>query len=285
MSWLCMIILFSLFFWLIVFEMTIFSGKYLASLLIFTCFVLLYVIFWFSLAYVINSFNGNSIVNAVILICSWIIFLFLLPTAINTSSQIKYPVPSRDEQAIIFRNIDDNLWRNRPKLLDAYLEKHPEHREGNADSSGRVKTMTWYYSFLAYQIEYDRVTEPYESDIRHMAAAQQLLCDKLSFLSPGLLLNRYAWQITNTNIYHQYDYQISLDHFNEKWRSVIGDKIYRREKFYATDFARLPDFYMEKYFDKFTDRDLLISLAYFLIIISLNCATGLWRFKSYKSSC
>ena len=271
----------SILFWSFVFESRLFSLENLPVMMALLTMVSLYILFWCVLAFLVSSFGRNSVVNGMILITCWILFLFVIPTSLNTLAQRYYPVPSRNEQVLLNRQKENEIESQGSALLEKYLKDHPEHQKKHADTSGCVSWMDWYFELLAKQVELDKALMPGESSIRTATFNQQLFCDKLRFLSPSLLITNHFIQVSETGVYDQLNYAVSLDLFNSKWRTFHRDKIFRRIKFTNEDFEQLPVFAI---LNVYNGSESLFSNAVGLLLFMSSfilLAYGNFNFKEY----
>lgn len=278
----CAIAWISLLMWLFILEPEIVLPDSIASFLLLSLFLILYVIFWFSVCFLIASLCKNAIHNGLLLIGLWIIFLFIVPTFINGVAEKMYPVPSRNQQALSVRETDTYLEQQRAAILKKYLKHHPEHRLGKANATNRISWLDWYPEFLVYQDELERRVQPTEMAIRKSTALQQRFCDQFRFLSPSLLVHHTLLQTAQTSMYDQLDYAESFDLFNDQWRRLVRDKIFRRIKFTNEDFNALPQFHMVRKYNGFQSMDYLMDTLAFFAFILLTIALAFYNFNLLK---
>ena len=191
---------------------------------------LAYCVFWFALGAVVAVQRGGSATHAVALAACWLALTVLLPAGINLAVNTLQPMPSRVELILALRAATDNAVSERSKVLGVFYEDHPDLAPGGAAAADE---------FVALELATDQRVEhditPVLSRYQQQLEQQQLLVDRLQYLSPALLAQSALAEAAGTGLArYRWFFGQAIAHHQEL-RSFFEPRALRKEKFYAWD--------------------------------------------------
>lgn len=198
--------------------------------------VAVYAAFWLLLAGLVNLLGRDSAENAMILATAWLFLTILIPSALNVTAALLYPVPSRAEMIGAERAASLEAQAEGSRILAAYYEEHPELAGDNPDMEN-FAARTW-----AVQEEVDRRVRPIRERYDIQAARQRELIRRLRFLSPALVAHEALQDVAGTGEARYREFRASVAELHRDFRAFVGAKIVRGEPFTSADVDRLPGF-------------------------------------------
>nr|VFJ66045.1 MAG: ABC-2 type transport system permease protein [Candidatus Kentron sp. FW] len=199
---------------------------------------LLYAAFWFVLAVVVNAFGRSAAANAVTLATAWLVFVVLIPTLVNLAASSLYPVPSRQTFVAAMRvenesaqkmNIDEDA-------LATFIVDHPElahNIEGGAD-----RAMAGVIRDEIASRQLAPVIERYTTQ----RDRQQVLIERLSYLSPTLLTHRVLLDVAGTGTTQQQAHLSQVRAFQRAWQAHFVPLLLAKQPFRPADYDSVPRF-------------------------------------------
>lgn len=151
-----------------------------------------YALFWFACAFAISARGRGSAENGMALAGLWLLFVVVLPAALNLALKQFYPAPSRMAYIDTVRETTVAVEKQKSELLGKYLIDHPDLVP--AESSGNVDD--FIQTRMAIAAETARVLEPIEAQFRAQIARQQAHVEHLRWLSPAILYQHIAYGLT-----------------------------------------------------------------------------------------
>lgn len=196
----------------------------------------LYGIFWFALAVAINAAGARSATNAVTLIGLWLLFVVLIPAAVNVAVTTASPVPSRVELIQAMREASSAANAQGSRLLARYYEDHPELVPARVDPGSFALRST------AVREEVDRAIAPVLERYDRQLLGQQNLVERYRFLSPAILAQQVLGDLAGTGLERYRYFLDQVDRFHQTWQDFFVPRIFRRQAVRAADIDRLPVF-------------------------------------------
>lgn len=198
--------------------------------------VVAYGAFWFSLAVMVNARGRSAATNAMILAAFWLVFVVLLPSAINVVATTAYPVPSRVEYIQAMREASEGEVAARSKLMAAFYEDHPELASSN--KMARREEFAITKEMLNKRME--EQLRPLMNRFDEQLAKQQAFVDGFRFLSPAILMQGALYDIAGTGRERYKHFMLNVDGFHREWKDFFNPRIARRELISHRDFDRFP---------------------------------------------
>ena len=183
----------------------------------------------------VNARGGGAATNALILAGAWLLFVVVLPSAINAVAAALYPVPSRVEHIQAIREASEGETSERSRLMAAFYEDHPELAKGPL---ARRDEFTLTKERLNKRMEemLRPVTERFDAQL----ARQQQVVNWFRFLTPALLAQESLYDIAGTGQARHRHFTAQVDEFHAAWKSYFNPRIARRELVSCDDFTRFP---------------------------------------------
>ncbi|HEY8064300.1 MAG TPA: DUF3526 domain-containing protein [Methylosinus sp.] len=195
--------------------------------------------FWALLAAVVDSFGKSSAYNALALIAVWAGFTMIAPAAVNTLADALYPAPSRAEMTLAARAATTDADRNRDAALARYAEEHPDAVAGEMMRGAAEERTSRRLAVLeTANARVEEVMARHEAQL----ARQRALADRLSFLSPALLMYRSLADIAGSGDQRYAEFSARLDAFHVQWRNFFWSRAHAGQSLTAADYAALPRF-------------------------------------------
>jgi ABC-2 type transport system permease protein len=197
-----------------------------------------YAAFWLLLVAVVNGRGRSSAENAMTLATAWLVLTILLPSALNVTATMRYPVPSRAEMIGVEREAAEEAQQQGAALLAAFYQDHPELAPASADAGPvNFAAQSW-----AVQEEVERVTAPVRAQYDQQAERQRALIRQFRFLSPALLAQEALQDIAGTGEVRYRTFREDVGALRGAFREFIGAKIVRNVPFTSADVVALPSF-------------------------------------------
>lgn len=200
--------------------------------------VLTYGIFWWSLAIWINGFQKGSATNAAILMLCWLLFVAIVPAALQIGVTALRPAPSRLELLAAVRDQSIDQRRDGKELAAAWYAEHPEM----LPAGQRSITYDTPIAGTMTHIEQDRRTIPLEERFDVSLAARQDLVSTLRFLSPAVLTYEALQDSAGTGLSRHRHYKSQLKKFRQEWLAYFHPRIFSRLVLRPGDYDAMPQF-------------------------------------------
>lgn len=200
--------------------------------------VVSYGLFWFALAAIVNSLGLISTTNAVILAASWLLFLVVVPSLLNTLSTTAYPVPSRSELIIASRDADPDVDKDGQKVLAKFYEDHPELRP----SANEAEITDFRRQLLLVFLNNLEASKPLAARYRDQLVAQQRLVRFLSFISPAVIAQEAFNDVAGTGFERHRKFRDQVESFIEDERNFFVPRVVKGDKLTSKDYDSIPRF-------------------------------------------
>jgi len=231
--------------------------------------------FWFALAIAINALGRSSATNAISLAGLWLLFLVVIPSALNVAVKSLYPVPSRVELIQAMRVAGEEATRQSSKLLAAYLEDHPElaPRTSAAPDYGTL--------LVAVNDATERSVQPVLEHFDAQLAAQQQMVDRFRYLSPAIVAQSAFNDLAGVGVHRYAHFQAQAADYHRRWREFFTPRILKRQKLSAADVDQVPAFSYREEDAAAVRARFLVALLGLLVPVVLISIPALRAFRRY----
>lgn len=237
----------------------------------------LYLIFWFSLSFWIISLRRNSNFNALTLLFIWLTLVVLVPSALNSYINAKYPVPEALTSMITQRDGYHKKWdTNKRNTVEKFFESYPQFEKFGYPPEDGFNWL-WYY---AMQHLGDVESNEASTNMRKKIIQREEISKEISRFVPTmhtqLVLNDFA----GTGLTNHMDFSQSTDDFHERIRLFFYPRIFSKERAEAINWKQFePEFLSAN-----TNPDWIKCLAPLVVGILIFSGLGLgFHMKSYHA--
>jgi ABC-2 type transport system permease protein len=201
--------------------------------------ILAYGLFWALLAAAVDNFGRGSSFNALALIGVWASLTMVAPAAVNTLADALYPTPSRSEMTLAARAATTDADRERDAALSRYAEEHPDAKAAEMTrGDAKERTLRRFATQEAANARVEAVMARHEAQL----ARQRELADRLSVLSPALLMYRSVAEIAGVGDRRYTEFLRRLDEFHGRWREFFWSRARAGQSLTQADYDALPRF-------------------------------------------
>jgi ABC-2 type transport system permease protein len=218
------------------------SAAGLTRLLTWIGIVSLYGLFWFVLAVAVAALDKPSAANAVILAGAWVLFVMLVPSALNLLAETWYPVPSRVRLVQAVREASDEATAAGSQLLSRYYEDHPELAPAEQDAATAMSDFNAVRIAVADDV--DRRVRPVIEEYARQLAGQQRLVERLRFLSPAVLLQDGLNDLAGAGAARHRHFLTQVEAYHAAWRAWFQPRVLRRQP--LADYRGVPTFHYQE---------------------------------------
>lgn len=208
-----------------------------ARLALFAAVVAAYGLFWFALAVGVNALGRGSAANATILAAAWLVFVIILPSALNVAANLLHPLPPRVEMIGLQREASNEAAARRSELLARYFEDHPEMARAIDVDTTNVAARSW-----ASQQEVDRRMREVLARHDERLAAQRSLVRRYRFFSPAVLALEALNDIAGTGDARFAHFRAEVWRFADEWKAFFVPRILSGTQVRAADISWFPEF-------------------------------------------
>jgi ABC-2 type transport system permease protein len=201
--------------------------------------VIAYTFFWFMVSFIVNLVGKSSGSNAVSLIAVWVVLVLLIPSIISQTANSFYPVPSRTIMIHEYREAKAMAEKKADEILKSYYRDHPELAP--KDTTEENQYSWWLGNFAAADV-INQSTKPILDNYNQALQQQQAWGNRLSFLSPAILVQDGLNDLAGTSPAHYTDFRNQVIKFSDQWHAYFSTRMFKNERMQSADFATLPQF-------------------------------------------
>lgn len=240
--------------------------------------VIVYGAFWFALAVLVNARGKSAANNAMALATAWLLFVVLLPSAINVVATSLYPVPSRVEYIQAMRETSQGEVAERSKLMAAFYEDHPELAKGSAVPRREEFALT--REMLNKRME-ERL-RPLAIRFDSQLASQQSFVNLFRFLSPAILMQQALYDVAGTGTARYRHFMATVDEHHRAWKQYFNPRTARRQLVSTAEFDQIPRYrYWEESAGE-VSRRLIAPLMALLAAAIIFGWTGIRSYRNHR---
>lgn len=230
----------------------------------------LYTLFWHILSVFVNRILKSSAYNATLLLSWWLILVIVLPSLVNTLTEIVHPVPSRTKFITEYRRVQNNIERDsNSAVLDKYFFDHPELVKQDTAGNQRNKANEFYKASHVTQDKTQKALEPVYKKHDEALRSANAFAARVGRISPSVCMQQSLTLLAGQS-------SMQYQHFNDKiikWRKqylpFILQKLLQDDVVSAGEIERFRNFEYEPYD---YSRNLLING---IVLLLLNCVLAL----------
>jgi ABC-2 type transport system permease protein len=200
--------------------------------------VMLYSAFWFALALVIDARGGTTSGNALRFTSVWLVLVVMVPSLVSVATRSLRPVPTRALLDEALATSQQAIWGMPSDSVIARLVR--KHR----DVPASTLVPESLERFMAYQmftlVMKDSVVAPVRARFATARAERRKLGERLTYLSPALVLSSVLTEAAGTGEARFADYDRQVEAFRGIWTGYFAPRIYHRVP--ITDLSVVPRF-------------------------------------------
>jgi ABC-2 type transport system permease protein len=231
----------------------------------------LYVLFWFSICFWVASLQRSSSLNASLLLGIWLVLLVLMPAAVNSYIQARYPVPEAQATALAQRKQVHEKWdRDRTATTESFYAHYPQFRQ--LPVADLPFDWRWYY---AMQQVGDDESAGQARELRHKLQQRETASRLLAQFIPTLHTQLQLNELARSGLRTQLRFQDHTTRFHEKMRLYFYPRIFSNAPVSAENWS---GFRVETFADT-TRIDPLTCLGPLLLVSALLAGLGWYRFR------
>ena len=197
---------------------------------------ILYGAFWFTLGLLVSTFNWPSVTNGVVLANIWLVLVVVLPALVNVAAMTVYPPPSRVELTTELREAAKEVDEAAADAREDYFFDHPEMAGGDANPDA------FFLQVIASETAIAAAIAPTLAAFEEQASAQEVLVDRLSYLSPAILAKRALTSVAGTDRSSYEAFRDQVEDFHTRWQAFFSIRILTNQRLSSDDYAQFPVF-------------------------------------------
>lgn len=204
-----------------------------------------YTAFWFAAALAVNAWGQSSAGNALALVALWLGLVVVVPGLVAVAVDAVYPPPSRVELVNAARAAASDAEEQASAL-------EGDHGAEAADEGGEEGALAERYRStvqraLVVQEELERRVAPVVAAFREQLERQQVLVNRLRFLSPAIVLHEGLYDVAGAGVERRAGFLEQVDAWHAEWRAFFAERIRAGRELTPEDYAALPSFgYVEE---------------------------------------
>ncbi|KRQ88648.1 hypothetical protein CQ10_38010 [Bradyrhizobium valentinum] len=215
------------------------GAEQLVLMLSWSALVVAYSLFWFAVAALVNTVGRSSSTNALIMVALWTIFVLILPVTMNLAVGLVSPAPSRTELASRTRVATAESLREYEDLYSADY-RYASDPAALLVKDGRIEVPSRMRGFFLAKQKVDEQIEPLLKRFDQQLLQQQKLVDRLSLLSPAMLVNEALTSIAGTDSRRFLAFKDQTEAFHKRWRQYFAPRILESRAMTVHDLSSLP---------------------------------------------
>lgn len=234
----------------------------------------LYNAFWFFLGFLINLLGYSSGKNLIILTSIWVLFIFLVPSAINQIGKEIHPLPSRLEIVNHHQESYNQIEKNLDNEMKNLYKLHPDWYSEDPDTKDMSHPTGWNINYLAKeyvtQLKHQPVSEAYEAQVD----SKNSWFGKFRLLSPAMILQEALADMAGTSTKYYRSYLRQAHNYTNDYRQYVFKGIFTNHAFSVDEIKNLPKFHFDEQQvpDTFSS-DSIVLIVYLMILLIVGFIT------------
>lgn len=265
-----------------VLDMNDMNGAALGALALWMALVVAYGVFWFALSALVSSLGRASATNALLLIGAWVLLVLVVPVVLNLAVSSTHPAPSRTDLATQTRLVTiDGLERYKDLFSTDY--DYIDRPDTLLPKDGRLEVAPRMRAFYQMEAFVDEQLSEVLSRFDRQLAAQQVLVDRFSFISPAIVANEGMASLAGngTRRYERFKQQVVGHH--EAWRAYFVPRIQNGVAIVEDDFEGSPRWSWEEESPAIVRADALFKTTQLLVVAAVMALLASLRFSRRQS--
>jgi ABC-2 type transport system permease protein len=206
--------------------------------------ILAYAVFWLALTLGVNAVGRDATTNALRLMTLWLLFVVLIPFAIDQIATRTHPIPAHSEITNRIRTVPDEVRSiGREQLINEYLRRQALKISSTKELSSLA---VLYLEGTARRAALEQRFENIQKEWENSLAQQQKLANRLAIISPSALLTSSLIEIAGTSRHRFRDFVHQKQEYEESY-----------ERFFLPRLLALPNSVF-----KSADYDLIPTMQY-----------------------
>ncbi|HVI48741.1 MAG TPA: DUF3526 domain-containing protein [Chitinophaga sp.] len=247
-----------------------YSRMSITDVLLWLYLALIYLLFWFALCWLIIGFRQSSHWNILCTLGLWLLFVIVIPAAMNSSATLIAPPPLHSELASAQRVCKEETWEMPvPALIDSFYQRHPEYHHlrqtGDTAEFGNRRFIA-YTDLLGARL--NRIMQAHD---KSMQRYNKILLRGLYF-NPVTQLQHLLYANAESGLANYNDYTMQVNIFREKWIRFMNNYLLFDRRFKEEELDSLPRFSFSG--DDAKTRKILIGSISVWLMIIIIIATG-----------
>lgn len=203
---------------------------------------LLYITFWFSLVYAVVCLQKDSALTALLLVSTWVLFLLVIPSAINNTSKVKDA--ERVELSDAQREYSIHIWSlwqaKTAQLQDTLFLVKPEWKSYPIKDTETVNSVAYSYLDMLYMNR-----KGYALD--SMVLQEQYRLDQFNYLNPAYTAQQTLNLLAGTESNSYINYRKAAAAYQKQRSEVVNELRLSDKPFTIADFKAYPVFIQPAY--------------------------------------
>lgn len=242
--------------------------------------VVVYGVFWFGLAIVVNSFPTKSSTNALILMGAWLALVLVVPSALNLTAKGMYPLPSRIEMTQALRRGDAVV-----KQEVGYQRPYDKDVLGRSQEEALVTTLSdFYITLLPLEQRAEEVAAPIFNKFEEQRRSQQLLAERLKYLSPAAVTQFTLQEIANQSADNFYGFTKQVDAYHQSWRDYFLPFVLENRLMTRQEMKDVPRFSYQPPSNDVVSARILENFTALLLFAVAATAAGFMLLRRYQAA-
>jgi ABC-2 type transport system permease protein len=244
--------------------------------------VVAYGVFWFALSALVNSLGRASATNALLLIGTWVLLVLVVPVVLNLAVSNAHPAPSRTDLATQTRLVTiDGLKRYKDLFSTDY--DYVDSPDTLLPTNGRLEVAPRLRAFYQMEAFVDQELSEVLSRFDRQLAAQQVLVDRFSVISPAIVANEGMASLAGNGTRRYERFKQQVVGYHEAWRAYFVPRIRNGIAIVEADFESFPRWSWEEENPATLRADSLLKIAQLLVVATVMALLASWRFSRRQS--
>jgi ABC-2 type transport system permease protein len=199
--------------------------------------VIAYTLFWFVITMWADARGRSSAANATVLVGVWLLLVVIAPSLLSIVVTSLYPAPSRLDFIQRMRRNDNEVSRLGERVLAQYHGDHPE-----LAPPGKLDWNDLQSRFFVVGQEKEGRTLPLIKAYDEQLARQQMLVDRLRFLSPAVVMQEAMNALAGADRARYQHFRAQVEAYLDEWHAYSAPRSFRQIKLRSSDYDALPRF-------------------------------------------
>ena len=199
---------------------------------------LVYLVFWAFVAALIITLGKNSVFNSLCFVAVWLLLNVLFPAGIQLYLDNSHQEHPALKATLTQRMVMNQGWDNDPTLaFSEFIKEYPQYKDFKLpDKKG---SWPWYY---AQQHISDLAVEKDWQQYQAQNQQQLSLLNKLSWLSPALLLQLEFNNLAGSSAQAHFDYIQQVANYHQAIREHLYSHMYQKNVMEPESLLNFPRF-------------------------------------------
>lgn len=242
--------------------------------------VMAYGVFWFGLAVVVNAFPGKSSTNALVLMGAWLTFVLIVPAGLNLAAKAIYPLPSRIEMIQALRRGDAVV-----KQAVGYQRPYQKELLGRSQEEVLETTISdFYLTLLPLEQQAEAVAAPIFQRFEAQRRSQQLLAERLKYISPAVITQFTLQEIANQSADNFHNFNQQVQAFHQGWRDYFLPIVMANRMMTRQEMLAVPRFTYEPAPDLVVFARTFKNFLALALFAGAALLPGFWLLKRYQAA-